>query len=435
LLFSQKAADIYARIDTARGTLPAAIMRGIDRLWGERHNAERLTVCQLEVFGYLDEHRLELTRSGLVRVPARQAFDAEGMPCVLSFLPAAKDTSWVLLTSADTLVAMAIDPLMHQFSRQGTWIWSMRDDAHPSAGARDVNMPEHHTVEARFPAYLPHLTLVGTAQPVSFVGSMLRSGRGGYLYIFVFIGVMFITGLLFVTYSINRELHLNKMKSEFVATVSHEFKSPLTAIRQMTEMLQRGRVPPEKRDKYYTVMLQQGSRLTHLIDNILDFSSIEQGKKTYQFRAANLLDLIHSSVEECRRRHGDSGFIVSLDAASAVPEVVIDVSAIRQVMDNLLDNAVKYSGEAREIEVQVKKAGSTVQVSVRDHGIGIPEHDHERVFDRFYRVESDTGSARKGSGIGLNLVREIIGAHGGSARLESTPGQGTIVYFDLPTDK
>ncbi|MDX1476623.1 MAG: HAMP domain-containing sensor histidine kinase [Saprospiraceae bacterium] len=433
-LFSQKAAEIYGQLNTVRDALPPGMWTDIDRLLHACLEGDRLTGYQLDVFHYLTERAPDLLPASWMGTQVRQSYEADGWRCIISLVPSAVDTTWAMLTSAESLVTSVVEPLLVRLSVHGGWAWTVRDARQPS-GPREVTMPERDMVEVRFPAYLPHLTLVGTASPVSFMGSMLRSGRGGYLYIFLFIGAMFITGLLFVVYSVNRELQLNQMKSEFVATVSHEFKSPLTAIRQMTEMLQQGRVPEAKRDTYYSVMLQQGSRLTQLIDNILDFSRIEQGKKKYRLCKAELAPVISRSVARARQRYGDAGFVFDLEVPPHLPVVQIDEEAMAQVIDNLLDNAVKYSGSSRQVSVRLSMQNGSVQAVVHDLGIGIPEKDQQRVFERFYRVESEQHKHLKGSGIGLHLVREIIAAHGGTVRIGSTPGQGTKVVFELPADE
>ena len=251
---------------------------------------------------------------------------------------------------------------------------------------------------------------------------------------FLFIGAVLIVGLLFIMYSVNRELQLTKMKSDFIATVSHEFKSPLTAIRQITEMLQSGRVPSEKKEKYYSVMLQQGGRLTHLIDNILDFSRIERGKKSYVFEETDITDLIQNTLKKYQHRMRDNGFQINLSIQPELPDVEVDGEAIEQVLHNLLDNAVKYSGSSKVIDLQTKIDNGTVMTSVRDYGIGIAKEDQSKIFERFYRADNKQTHDVKGSGIGLTLVKEIIEAHGGKTYVDSNPGEGSTFYFYLPSN-
>ena len=139
-------------------------------------------------------------------------------------------------------------------------------------------------VYAVFPSNLPSLSLTLYPEDSGLFVSLIRPGEGLFFYIFVVIVILLACGLFFTLQTVNNELHLSKMKSYFMSTVSHEFKSPLTSIRQMAEMLVRGRVPsPERQQKYYTTILQQSERLSHLIDNILDFSKMEEGKKQYHF--------------------------------------------------------------------------------------------------------------------------------------------------------
>ncbi len=217
-----------------------------------------------------------------------------------------------------------------------------------------------------------------------------------------------------------------------MSTVSHEFKSPLTSIRQLAEMLVHSRVPsPEKRQKYYTTILQQSERLSHLIENILDFSKMEEGQKAFRFEKANIVSLVREVVGFFENHLADKGFKISLFVDGSIPEIVFDKEAMEQVMHNLLDNACKYSGDSKTVDVYISTKGNKVVISVKDFGIGIRKEDQDKIFSRFYRGGEELTQTVKGSGIGLTIVRQIVKAHFGKIYVESSPGKGSMFIILL----
>ena len=284
-----------------------------------------------------------------------------------------------------------------------------------------------------FPENLPGWKLLLEGRSSGFLTAVFTAGRGIYLAIFVLITLVMVFGLVFTVFTLNQEMRLNKLKSEFISNVSHELKSPLTSIRQMTEMLDQERVTSEFRKKeYYTVMLEQSEHLSHLIDNILDFSRIEDGRKKYRFEICDLNALMSKFVETARERFSESGMEIRYSRPEVVPPVNLDKDAILQVAYNLVDNAVKYSGDSRLVEVSLLNGTEEVMIVVKDFGIGIPQGEQDRIFDRFYRCEQAQTLGIKGSGIGLTIVRPIVEAHNGRLTLESSPGKGTVFTVHLP---
>jgi signal transduction histidine kinase len=239
-------------------------------------------------------------------------------------------------------------------------------------------------------------------------------------------------GLIVV--STRRAQGLARQQMEFVAAVSHELRTPLASIRVFAELLRRGKAQSaETVQKYGEHIEAESRRLSRLIDNILDFSRIESGAKEYRFSAASLEDVVASVVDTFRIRTGDAGFRIALETPQPrLPPVEMDADAIGQVLHNLLDNAVKYSGDARDILVKVERDAERALCTVRDSGPGIPAAERERVFERFHRVGTGLVHDVKGSGLGLAIVRHVVGAHGGRVDVESGPGRGTAVRFGLP---
>jgi signal transduction histidine kinase len=233
-----------------------------------------------------------------------------------------------------------------------------------------------------------------------------------------------------------KELKLASLKSDFVSTVSHELRTPLTSIRYLAELLQRGRVDNEERkQEYYETIANESEHLSSLINNILDFSRIEAGMKEYQFSDTDMAELVRNVASQFQDQAAQAGFIVKIQIPDQIPEAWVDRAAISQALFNLLDNALKYSGESREIFLSAWYDGDSVFFQVQDEGIGIREEEKERVFEKFYRSEYSRDSSIRGSGIGLTLVAHIVKAHGGEVLLESDPGKGTEVTMRLPVKR
>ncbi len=287
-----------------------------------------------------------------------------------------------------------------------------------------------------FPDNLPPWRLLLTETPTGFFSALVTSGRGLYISIFILIMFLMVLGLVFTIFTLNQELRLNKLKSEFISNVSHELKSPLTSIRQMTEMLDQDRVRSEARKKeYYTSMVEQSVHLSHLIDNILDFSRMEDDRKKYRFEEHDLNDLLVRFLEGARERITETGIKIRYTHPDEVPLIQVDKDAILQVFYNLVDNAVKYSGTSKLVEVFLLVNPENLIIRVQDHGMGIPKRDQEKIFERFYRCEEAQAQGIKGSGIGLTIVRRIVEAHHGELTLESTLGAGSTFSVYLPINQ
>jgi signal transduction histidine kinase len=284
-----------------------------------------------------------------------------------------------------------------------------------------------------FPSNLPSWSLALYPQTSGIFASLFRPGAGIFLYIFIAIVIILACGLFFTLQTVNNELHLLKMKSYFMSTVSHEFKSPLTSIRQMAEMLVRDRVPsPERKQKYYSTILQQSERLSHLIDNILDFTKMEEGHKIFHFEKADIVPVVKDIVELFRELTVNSGFHINLAIPEKMPDIVFDKEAIEQVIYNLIDNACKYSNKSKTIDVRLSLTDRNIIISIRDYGVGIRKEDQEKIFSRFYRAGEELTQSVKGSGIGLAIVKQIVEAHNGKVLVESDPGHGSTFSVKLP---
>jgi signal transduction histidine kinase len=253
------------------------------------------------------------------------------------------------------------------------------------------------------------------------------------LALIAFIDLMLGAGLYLVYSNVRREIHLSRLKSDFVANVSHELKTPLALVRLFAETLELGRVPSEEKAKqYYRVINKESQRLTQLINNILDFSRIEAGRKEYRFVPASVGRIVNDVVDSYRFHIEQQGFDLQVRVADDLPEVQADPEALGQAVLNLLNNAIKYSKDSKSITVEARRDDGRVVVSVTDLGIGIPKGEHKKIFEKFYRGEDSLVHETKGSGLGLPLVRHIMEAHGGSVEVESSPGRGSTFSLVVP---
>jgi signal transduction histidine kinase len=242
-----------------------------------------------------------------------------------------------------------------------------------------------------------------------------------------------LAGGIFLTYrNVSKEMALARLKSDFVSNVSHELRTPLSLIRLYAETLELGRLTsPEKHQEYYCIIRKESERLTALINNILDFSRIEAGRKEYDFRETDMRELVCNTLESYRYQIEQHGFTLE-EKIAEVPPMRVDREAMARSLVNLVNNALKYSQDRKYIGVKLYRENGSVKLEVIDHGIGIPPNEQEKIFEKFYRVGDPLVHNTKGSGLGLSLVQHIAQAHGGDVAVDSAPGAGSKFTITLP---
>jgi pentatricopeptide repeat protein len=241
-------------------------------------------------------------------------------------------------------------------------------------------------------------------------------------------------GSYFIIQALRSELAVAQMKSDFVSTVSHEFRSPLAGIHQLGEMLRDGRVGDDyRRQEYYGMIVAETQRLRRLVENVLDFSRMEDGRKQYRFEPVETSSWLQGVAKDFQVEVSGRGFAVEAHIPDALPAIIADRETLTTAVHNLLDNAVKYSRDSRNVRLEAQSKEDALSISVCDRGAGIREEDRPRIFEKFYRGGGELARQVKGVGLGLNLVQHIVAAHGGTIEVASKEGEGSTFTIHLKT--
>ena len=278
------------------------------------------------------------------------------------------------------------------------------------------------------------LVVIAVALNVSWIVAV--PWRIGVLY---FIGLLFflaiIAGLVLNTIFLVREIRRNEQHDTFINAVTHELKTPVASIRLYLETLQRRELEPAKRQEFYGVMHADTDRLMHLIDQVLRAGRVGRSSRLYHRTEVDLTELVKECVELARTRSHLPPECITFNARASQPLVVLgDPDELKGAVMNLLDNAIKYSGDRIEIHVRVERKDLKMAlIEVMDHGIGIPAEELKHVFKRFYRVPGKVTIRVKGTGLGLFIVRSVVEKHGGKVKVESEGvGKGSTFTVLLP---
>jgi signal transduction histidine kinase len=286
---------------------------------------------------------------------------------------------------------------------------------------------EERNLEGAFPGLTLAIKLRGTT--LAAIGE--RFARISFLTLAA-LSLVLAGGIALTYRNVTKEMALARLKSDFVSNVSHELRTPLSLIRLYAETLEMGRLTsPEKYQEYYRIIRKESERLTALINNILDFSRIEAGRKEYDFRETDMSELVHNTLDSYRYQLEQSGFQFE-EKIDEVPPMRVDREAMARSLLNLVNNALKYSQDRKYIGVNLYRDNGSVKLEVVDQGIGIPHQEQQKIFEKFYRVGDPLVHNTKGSGLGLSLVRHIVHAHGGEVAVDSAPGQGSKFTIVLP---
>ena len=269
------------------------------------------------------------------------------------------------------------------------------------------------------------------------VAAAVSAVRRRNLFISLGILLLLALSLILILISSRRAEKLARLQVQFVAGVSHDFRTPLSVICTAGENLADGVVQDPQRVKGYGALIRtEGRRLSEMVDHVLEFAGLQSGRRLYRFTAVDVAELVDNSVSKCRPLLTQSGFELEKAVAGAdLPPIMADMTAMSSALQNLIGNAVKYSGNNRWIRVSADASNDRdreVNISVEDRGLGIKEGDITHIFEPFYRAGDTIGAQIEGAGLGLSIVKEIVESHGGNVTVESRPGLGSIFTLHLP---
>lgn len=257
--------------------------------------------------------------------------------------------------------------------------------------------------------------------------------RNFYFWTILTLIVVLAFGAFLIARTIAHEMEILKIKSDFVSSVSHEFKTPLTSIKALMERLVDGRVRDAgKMDQYFSIIAQDTDKLTRLVNNLLDFSKIEEGKKEYIFSDTDIVRIATEQVQGFKNEQVLAGRDIRLEITGEIPTLRADADALSRALANLLGNAVKFTPPGKTIRVGLTSDGGNVLLEVEDEGMGIHPDEVGKVFEKFFQGRNALDQSVKGTGLGLTLVKHIVEAHGGRILVESRLGLGSKFSMVFP---
>jgi signal transduction histidine kinase len=435
------------RFQTAVGELDASLRAERDTRLEELKKRETKQLAWTGILEKVGERIIPRMRLEALDLNAdsgsflRIAEAADSGSLLVSFFSPDKNTMFGLIIDPQALADGLFPPGSGQPGPEGGWSIAVVDESGKPVASRGLVSPGTSEKSTE-----PQLVFRGafTDSFPPWKIDIYRSGAGAaekefrmrravyVLSLAAVIAALFFGGYLAIR-STARELKLAKLKSDFTATVSHEFRTPLTSIRYMAELLQRGRVRDEgRKQEYYETITGESERLSRLVENLLDFSKIEAGMKEYRFEETDIAALVADVASRFRQQAALKNFSLETEIKDGIPVIPADKDSLARAVLNLLDNAVKYSGGNPRVILRIWSGDEVISIQVEDHGIGISKSEQKKIFEKFYRSESALESDVKGSGIGLPLVEHVVRAHGGKVLLESEPDKGTRVTIRLP---
>jgi signal transduction histidine kinase len=282
---------------------------------------------------------------------------------------------------------------------------------------------------------LPHWRMGGYLDP----GSVASTGSAflilSSLLLATFVAAIVLGGSLLL-WQAHRNMRDAMRKTTFVSNVSHELKTPLTSIRMYAELLREGRVrDPDRQSRYLDIIVDESRRLTRLVNNVLDFGRLEQGRKHYQYESVELSGLLRQVLDAHRVRIQSAGLAVQEEIPDRLFPVRIDRDAMEQVLLNLIDNGIKYASEGGELTIRLSADDAGCRIEVMDRGPGVPEAHRRRIFEVFHRVDDSLITAKPGAGLGLSIARRLMQDMGGALTFDPRTPTGSLFTAWLPLER
>jgi two-component system, OmpR family, phosphate regulon sensor histidine kinase PhoR len=301
------------------------------------------------------------------------------------------------------------------------------------ANSQPISRSAKYFYEMRFPTTLYKWLLQVVPRNYTELEQNARNTRRANLLLIVLSMTMIFCSLAIIYVAGRRERQLAQLKEDFISNVSHELKTPLSLIRMFSEMLVSNRVKSDSaRQEYYGIIHSESDRMGRLVANLLDFARLERESHSMHFEKMNIAQLVMKELEAFRHQMQKEGFELVTRIDGGIPETMADPNAISMAFFNLLDNAIKYSGEQKRVTVSVSQDHGSIDLAVKDEGSGIPEAERQKIFEKFFRGSSATVKKIRGSGIGLSITKQVAEMHGGEICLQSEPGQGSTFILRIP---
>lgn len=301
------------------------------------------------------------------------------------------------------------------------------------AGSAPIHNSDRPEITVPLSPHLPHWQV---AVYFAEEGTAIKPGRGFFLLSLLLLAV-FITAILLgaalLTWQALRNLKDARRKTSFVSNVSHELKTPLTSIRMYAELLKEDRIQsPAKKKEYLNVIVDESQRLTRLVNNVLDFSRLEQGRKQYRIKELDMPLFLHEIIDAHLMRLEQAGLVLIKQIPDSTNKVQTDRDTLEQVLLNLIDNAIKYAAEGKELKVSLESTAEACRIKVQDRGPGVPTPHRSKIFDKFHRVDDSLTARQPGSGLGLSIARRLLRDIGGDLQFEPRPDGGSSFIVIIP---
>lgn len=342
----------------------------------------------------------------------------------------------ILLVDASQFISRALSPRLQMVAGDDLIIVVRHSKNNELIACSLLNSAPDEVVKEQAIWLLPDYNL--GIQPKGISISQLAKKRAQQnIGLLILVDLLLIGGAWLFYRNVKRELHLAKVKSDFVSNVSHEIRTPLALISMYAETLQLGRLKDEsKRHKYYDIIYRETQRLSGIVNNILNFSRIESGRQKITFEDVHLNDIVESVLNNYQYHLKEKGFILKVNLNDQLSSIKADNQAITESLINLIDNAIKYSDKTKEVTVSTGLKNTFQYIEVSDKGIGISPKERKHIFDKFYRVTKGAlAHCAKGSGLGLSIVMHLIKEHKGHIELDSSIDKGSSFRLLLPTQK
>ena len=294
------------------------------------------------------------------------------------------------------------------------------------------NFPSEQ-IKHRRPLWLVPEGSIGIYLKDSSIEDLVSQKKDSFIIIISMLTISLLVGVWFVFINVKKEIKLAQIKSDFVSNVSHELRTPLALISMFAETLEMDRVPSEeKKVEYYKIISQETNRLGRIVNTILNFSKMEAGQRKFNFIETDLNSILDKILNTYKFHLQNKGFKLTFEKDENDKSIYADEEALSEALINLIDNAMKYSKETKEISIKTGSGKDFSFVEIKDKGIGIKDEDQRKIFDKFYRVPTGLVHNVKGTGLGLTLVKQIVDNHKGIIELKSKFGKGSTFKLSFP---